>query len=413
MPTQKHASTNQLITTYIDQLASFGLTKDGGVTRLLYSPVWMQAQQMLFQLFEQKGLTPFFDDVGNLYGRAIGRVESEPVILTGSHIDTVDNGGKYDGAYGVIASLLAVTQLMNEFGQPKKTIDVVSLCEEEGSRFPLTFWGSGNITGIHKPFDAALIKDSSGITMKEAMEQTGFGLGRHQEALRNDLSCFVELHIEQGSVLENAKESLGIVKSIVGQRRYTITVTGESNHAGTTPMYQRKDAMDSTTALIQRLLNSAKKLDPHFVATIGKMSVFPNTPNVIPGEVRFTLDIRHHQSEVLDRFYESMEHFFSETRFNDGVGIAINQWANVAPVDMSDSLAENAYLLAQRTGYPTRYMYSGAGHDAQVFGAAIPTCLLFVPSINGISHSPLEYTNEEDLQIGVSALREVLYQLAY
>lgn len=400
------------IHTLIEKLAKIGQTEDGGVTRLLYSPDWFKAQQEIQRLFTEQQLTTFFDDSGNVYGRAEGSFTDEPVVLTGSHIDTVVNGGKYDGVYGVLASLVAVSQLLEEHGQPKRTIDVVSFCEEEGSRFPLNFWGSGSLTGIHEGKDYSDVHDTDGNPFKEAMVQNGFGLEHYQKATRDDLACFVELHIEQGSILEEAGESLGVVKSIVGQRRFIFTVTGESNHAGTTPMNKRRDAMDTATELIQKLIQIGRAQDDAFVATVGQMNVLPNTPNVIPGKVTFTLDIRHHSTATLDAYHDQMNAYVDEQTSSD-VTISVNYYSNVLPVAMSEKLATLAYEYAEETNLKSRYMYSGAGHDAQILGSVVPTCLLFVPSAKGVSHSPYEYTKPEDLQVGVDALKHVLYQLAY
>lgn len=400
------------ITSIIEELAHIGKTKDGGVTRLLYTPVWFQAQQTIHQLFKQHGFAPFYDDIGNVYGRVEGTNKEEPVVLTGSHIDTVINGGKYDGTYGVLASLLAVSELVHTHGQPKRTIDVVSFCEEEGSRFPLNFWGSGNLTGIHQDKNYHETKDTNGKSFYDEMNEYGFGLGHYQNPLRRDLGYFVELHIEQGSILEDAGESLGIVKGIVGQKRFIFTVTGESNHAGTTPMNKRRDAMDTATTLVQKLIQAGHSMDESFVATVGQFNVLPNTPNVIPGQITFTLDIRHPHSETLDVYHERIYSFVNELGTSD-IAVSVQQYSDVSPVSMSEDLTTLAYDYAQQSNLKSRYMYSGAGHDAQILGSAIPTCLLFVPSVKGVSHSPNEYTKQEDLQVGLDALKHVLYQLAY
>ncbi|MBM7837801.1 allantoate deiminase [Alkalihalobacillus xiaoxiensis] len=400
------------ITTLIEQMAQIGKTSDGGVTRLLYTSDWFKAQQEISDLFQTHQLKTFFDDSGNVYGRAEGKAAAEPVILTGSHIDTVINGGKYDGTYGVLASLLAVSELLEEHGQPQKTIDVVSFCEEEGSRFPLNFWGSGSVTGIHTGKDYSDVLAADGTAFTEAKAQYGFGQGDYLPAERTDIGAFVELHIEQGAILADAGESLGIVKGIVGQKRFIFTVTGESNHAGTTPMHKRRDAMAVATELIHKLIETGRKTDVSFVATVGQMMVEPNTPNVIPGKVTFTLDVRHPSKEALVTYHSKINGFVDQLRTAD-VDIAVNHYSDVAPVAMSEKLAARAYEHAQAKGLKSRYMYSGAGHDAQILGSVVPTCLLFVPSKNGISHSPHEYTKPEDLQIGVDALKQVIYELAY
>ncbi|GIN12745.1 allantoate amidohydrolase [Shouchella clausii] len=409
----KHSSNIEQVRSYIDYFAQFGQTSDGGNTRLLYTPAWLDAQQAIFGLFQEKGLAPFYDDVGNAYGRMEGTETTNKTIVTGSHIDTVINGGRFDGVYGIIGSLLAVSRLVARFGRPKTTIDVLSLCEEEGSRFPLAFWGSGNITGRYSKTNPDTIVDASGICLGEAMRENGFGRGHYQPPDRSDIGCFIELHIEQGQVLESSGNTIGIAQAIVGQRRFTITVTGSANHAGTTPMGLRKDALELTSMLIPRLLQNARELDSDFVATVGQIEALPNTANVIPGKVVFSLDIRHHDTAMLDRFCAAMDKDFRAHEQQSGLVISVSQWADVAPVAMDTNLSTSAFEIAQQTSLPVQYMYSGAGHDAQIFGSFCPATLLFVPSKGGISHSPLEYTTDEQLEAGVSALAALLYKLAY
>ncbi|MFZ4452645.1 M20 family metallo-hydrolase [Salibacterium aidingense] len=397
----------------IDWLFTFGRTKENGTTRLLYSDSWLNAQHAIYDKLKSSGLSPFFDDVGNLYGRVEGTEADDAAIVTGSHIDSVVNGGKYDGTYGIIASLLAVHHLLNEYGPPKKRIDVVSLCEEEGSRFPLTFWGSGNITGKYTEINTDELLDKEGMSLTEAMHRAGFGKGVYPSPQRNDIESFIELHIEQGHVLEKSGSSLGIVESIVGQRRYNIYVNGESNHAGTTPMSFRRDAMHTASGLIQWLTAKAREIDPHLVATVGKIEARPNTPNVIAGEVMFSLDIRHHRTEVLDAYCSHMFEHFHEISVRTGVSISPSQWTDAAPVNMDPYITKTAFDLSRQHHLPAQYMISGAGHDAQMFGTYCAASLIFVPSHNGVSHAPQEYTDKKDLENGIHMLTELLYKLAY
>ncbi|HWL13181.1 MAG TPA: hydantoinase/carbamoylase family amidase, partial [Ureibacillus sp.] len=288
----------------IEWLASFGGTKEGGVTRLLYSKEWVQAQTALKEKMEDNGFQAYFDQVGNLYGRIEGKEETDRFILTGSHIDTVIQGGKYDGAYGILASFLAVKRLVENFGKPKKTIEVVALCEEEGSRFPLAYWGSRNIMGEYSPMTIEGMVDTEGVFFKQAMTEAGFPYPDYQTKKREDIEHFVELHIEQGGILEKGQLDLGLVSHIVGQKRFTITLNGESNHAGTTPMQERKDALVCAANAISELTAIAKADYPSLRITTGQIIAKPNVPNVIAGNVKFTLDIRHHEADVLEEFCE-------------------------------------------------------------------------------------------------------------
>jgi allantoate deiminase len=203
-----HLEHEWTIESLIEWLAQFGKTEEGGVTRLLYSNVWQKAQQALQQKMALAGLTAYCDSVGNLFGRITGTEKPNEVILTGSHIDTVVQGGKYDGAYGVLASLLAVQRLLSTYGPPKKTLEVVSLCEEEGSRFPLTFWGSKNIVGEYDLSDIEGVRDADDILFQDAMREAGFPLEYYQSLKRSDIVHFVEVHIEQGPILEKKNNKL-------------------------------------------------------------------------------------------------------------------------------------------------------------------------------------------------------------
>lgn len=397
----------------IEWLASHGGDESGGVTRLLYDPAWIAAQRAIKEKMEKTGLSARYDDVGNLFGRVAGRDPEARVILTGSHIDTVKGGGKYDGAYGIVAALIAVEYLLTHYGLPLKPIEVVSLCEEEGSRFPMTYWGSGNITGVKNRKKVRDIKDANAVPFEQAMRDAGFGFGQHPQPERNDLECFIELHIEQGQVLEREGKSIGVVSHIVGQRRYDITVRGESNHAGTTPMHWRHDAMFTAAELIRLLTHRAKADESGLVATVGRMDVKPNVGNVIAREVTFSLDVRHSDAERIRLFCEECFGEFENIAAEHGTDVVCRKWMDESPVAMDSVLSATAEDILKQKGISYKTMTSGAGHDSQVFGIYCPTALLFVPSRGGISHSPEEFTNTEDLQRGVRLLIDLLYKLAY
>lgn len=397
----------------IEWLASFGRTKNDGVTRLLYSKAWQDAQRALKNKMNQKGFVTYYDHVGNLFGKLQGTEQQDKSILTGSHIDTVVEGGKYDGAFGIIASFIAVSRLFQKFGFPKKTIEVVSLCEEEGSRFPLTFWGSRNICGSYSLDDVKELTDADGIPFLEAMKKAGFDPSSYTPSVRHDVEKFVEIHIEQGMILEKNDNSVGIVTHIVGQRRYAVRIKGESNHAGTTPMNDRKDAVTITSNLISYLTMRATEIDSQLVATVGKLEVKPNVPNVVAGEVEFSLDIRHYSEEILNRYCRDIFTEFQKITSLFGMEVTITQWMDVKPVKMDEAMSGMARDIAEKKSLRHQDIISGAGHDSQIFGMVCPTTLFFVPSKRGISHSPQEFTSIEDLETGIGLLTELLYKLAY
>lgn len=411
------ASTQKLLD-LLEELAAFS-TAGPGVTRLLYTEEWSRAQIFLQEKMAGLGLEVSVDKVGNVYGRLSGRDPQQKVILTGSHIDTVVNGGKYDGAYGIAAAMIALQDLQRNFGQPQRTLEVVSFCEEEGSRFPLAYWGSGHVTERYDGSEAETCMDAEGVTLKAAMAQSSFLQDITEEkaskrtGVRNDIGAFVELHIEQGIILEKTDTQIGVVQGIVGQRRYVVKVSGIANHAGTTPMFMRQDALASAVEMLYVLESSAKTAGEPLVATSGKLEVNPNTPNVIPGEVLFTLDIRHSEEDELERFCEKLLAECNEIAVKRGVTLEVTSVLHTVPAPMDMKLSAMLENICRQQGKTYRTMVSGAGHDAQLLAPRCPTAMIFVPSRAGISHSPEEYTSPEQLAAGLEVLTAMLYELAY
>ncbi|WP_339245897.1 allantoate deiminase [Paenibacillus sp. FSL F4-0243] len=406
------ASTQKLLE-LLEELAAFS-TPGPGVTRLLYTEEWSRAQIFLQEKMAGLGLEVSIDKVGNVYGRLSGRNPQQKVILTGSHIDTVVNGGKYDGAYGIAAAMIALQDLQRNFGQPQRTLEVVSFCEEEGSRFPLAYWGSGHVTERYDGSEAETCIDAEGVTLQVAMTESSFLQGVTDEnGARNDIGAFVELHIEQGIILEKTDTQIGVVQGIVGQRRYMVKVSGIANHAGTTPMFMRQDALASAVEMLYVLESAAKTAGEPLVATSGKFEVYPNTPNVIPGEVLFTLDIRHSEEDELERFCEKLLAECNEIAVKRGVTLEVTSVLHTVPAPMDTKLSTMLENICRQQGKTYRMMVSGAGHDAQLFAPRCPTAMIFVPSRAGISHSPEEYTTPEQLAAGLEVLTAMLYELAY
>ena len=397
-----------------DQLAQFSDVESaqGGVTRLLYTPEWFQAQQYLKKSFLDAGMRAEFDEVGNLFGCVDGSGDG-PAVATGSHIDTVVAGGKLDGAFGIIGGFLAIRDLVSRFGRPLRPMRVISLAEEEGSRFPYAFWGSANLAGEAGGVDTDSLVDSSGISMGQAARSCGFSGVCAASPRIGEIGSFIELHIEQGFVLEREDASIGAVSSIVGQRRYTVTLTGEANHAGTTPMRWRRDAMAAFAEIAADITHLAEEQGDPLVLTIGRVEVEPNTVNVVPGRVEFTIDCRHPDGRELVGFTEAVERRMIEIGSARDVDVAIDLWMDEAPVPMDSHLVSVVERACSDRGLSWLPMHSGAGHDSQVIAPHVPTAMIFVPSRGGISHNPDEYTEPEKLLCGIEVLEDVLYQLAY
>ncbi|WP_322922701.1 M20 family metallo-hydrolase [Paenibacillus campi] len=397
----------------LDWLAGYGADPQGGVSRLLYTTEWVDAQAALAHYMTEHGLDVFYDQAGNLTGRLLGTEPEQPSIATGSHIDTVIMGGKYDGAYGVVAAVLALAYLKEAYGQPKRTLEALSLAEEEGSRFPLTYWGSGNIAGKYTVTDLPSVHDRDGVTLAEAIQAAGFGAQSPYRSGRRELGAYIELHIEQGCVLERSGQHIGVVTGIVGQRRIEVRVTGESNHAGTTPMGWRSDSLACAAEMITEVRRSALVAGDPLVATVGNIQPFPGVSNVIAGETMFTLDIRHLDSVVLDEYTERLRSEFAGIAAREGMTLFWQENLRAEPVLMNADMIAELEQICHQHGINSRQMPSGAGHDAQIFGMTCPSAMIFVPSRDGISHNPLEYTAPEELVQGFRVLTQWLYQTAY
>ncbi len=401
------------IVNMLETLGSHGKDPEGGITRFLYSEEWVAAQNYLEQKMKDENLAVSFDAVGNLFGTLKGSKYPDETILSGSHVDTVRNGGYYDGQYGIVAAFIAIKYLQEKYGQPLRNIEMVSMAEEEGSRFPYGLWGSKNIVCIADKADVEDMHDSDGVPFINAMNRAGFSFRDEATGMRDDLKAFVELHVEQGNVLESEKKSVGVVHSIVGQRRFNIELTGQANHAGTTPMGYRKDAVYAASQMIYEIISAARKHGDPLVATVGEIAVTPNVVNVVPGKTLFSLDIRHTDKDALVSFTDEVNSILETCAKEHGIELAVNMWMDEDPVPMDQEIVDIMQGYCKENDLNYKLMHSGAGHDSQIFAPKIPTAMLFVPSRDGVSHNPAEFTEPADLAEGVKALIGTLYELAY
>ncbi len=396
-----------------EKFSGFGGLEPRGITRLLYSPEWREAVQALIGEFEENGFEVKKDSIGNIIGRIEGSEKPEETIMTGSHIDTVARGGHLDGQYGILAALTAAIYLKEKYGQPKRSIEVLSLAEEEGSRFPYSFWGSKNFFNLQDTKDVEDIVDAEGVKFVDAMRESGFDF-RSDNKVRDDIKAFLEIHIEQGQVLELEQKQIGVVTGIVGQKRYTINLKGQANHAGTTPMGYRKDTVVAFSEIVQNLVGKAKEIGDPLVLTFGHVTPVPNTVNVVPGEVEFSVDTRHIDQEELNKFGETVESTIKDVAEKYGMEVDINLWMDESPSLMDNEIIKTIEESAKEiAGDSYKVMPSGAGHDAQIFAEFVPTGMIFVPSIGGISHNIEEETDIEDLVRGIEVLAQSIYKLAY
>jgi allantoate deiminase len=352
---------------------------------------------------QRAGLTTHHDAVGNIWGRAQG-TEKAKSIVTGSHIDTVRRGGRLDGALGIVAGLTAVESLLATKGTPRRPLEVVAICEEEGSRFATNFWGSRAIVGDIETVDA---------DMSQAMRERGLDPGRIATAARTDIDTFVELHIEQGAVLETSGMPIAIVSAIVGTAHLEVTVTGRPDHAGTTPMELRRDALAASAAMIHAIESLARSLGRPAVATVGRLSVEPDQINVVPGRVVFTVDLRHSDLGARQALEARIRSVCSTIASERSLGVDTRILQQRAPVPMNRDVRAVLTQAAKDCDVEAPELVSGAGHDAQILAARCKVGMLFVPSIGGRSHCPEEATSPRHIELGTRVLMRALELLAY
>jgi allantoate deiminase len=358
------------------------------------------------------GLDVRGDAVGNLFGRLQGSDESR-TILTGSHFDTVPLGGKFDGALGILAGIVALQALHEHLGKPRRSLEVVALCEEEGSRFPAHCWGTKGILGRIDPAEFEGVRDAQGITIAEAMRAVGLAPERYREAMRTDLAAFFELHIEQGRILFDEGIDLGIVTAITGLQHLWITVKGRADHAGTTPMDLRQDALQGATHMAVAVTHFVEQAGRPAVVTMGKWEVKPGAVNVVPGEVSFSVDVRHPEEETLQHLLTTIQAQCEAIAQEHHLSISIEITGKSLPRKMDPGLQAQLVKAAEVCGATWKWLPSGAGHDSQIMAWHLPTAMPFVPSVEGRSHSSAEYTTIEDAARGASVLATALSLLAY
>ena len=387
----------------LDELYAIGAQPGGGTYRPLYGTAWAAAVDRVERWFKHVGLHTQRDAVGNLWGRMAG-VEEGKSIVTGSHIDTVRHGGRLDGALGIVAGLTAVESLRKEKGKPRRTIEVVAICEEEGSPFNTTFWGSRAIIGDITDVDEELA---------EAMRERGLDPARIPSAARNDVDSYLELHIEQGAVLESAGMQLAVVSAIVGTAHLEVTVTGRPDHAGTTPMTLRRDAMAAAAVMIQSIESAASSAGSPAVATVGRIRAEPDQVNVIPGRVVFTVDLRHADYGARRGLEKRIHATCASIAAERGLELDVRVLQEKPPVAMDPAMRELLWGAVRDVGSDAMEIVSGAGHDAQVLATRCKVGMLFVPSVGGRSHCPEEATPPEHLVLGTTVLMRALQKIAY
>ena len=402
-----------LVERMIVELAQDGAYGETGVWRTVYSPEWVAATDRYARWCAEAGLDVRRDAVGNVWGRLEG-TDGGKSVVSGSHLDSQRPGGRYDGALGAIAALVAIRTLKERFGPPRRPLEALALCEEEGSRFPsASFWGSRAITGAIAPGDPDTTIGYDGETIADSMRAVGLDPARIPEAARDDIGTFVELHIEQGPILEQAGLPVGIVSAITGIRHYVVTLTGEANHAGAFPMDRRRDPMAGAAEIISGVVNTAHRMGRPAVTTVGRMEVEPNGPAIVPGRVTFTVDARHPDPAARQLLYARHEALIREVAARRDLTIDWHLTFDLDPVICDPDVVGLLESAATTQRVPTMTMASGAVHDTQRMAAVSRVAMVFVRSKDGRSHTPEEFSSLADCVAGIEVLAAALYRLAY
>ena len=399
----------------IETLAQFSCVAGSGCTRFTYTKEFAQARDYIVSEMQAAGLTVREDAVGTIIGRMEGKDPTAPILMTGSHFDTVKTGGRFDGPAGVTAALETARTLHDEGFVPQCPIEFVALPEEEGARFGGGLMGSRAMCGRLTMEEVENYRDWDGVSIAEAMRGYGLDPAKIAEAKRREgeIGTFIELHIEQGPILENNKTDVGVVEAIVGLRCFNVTVRGRSDHAGTTPMNMRADTMLAAARAMVAATEKANALGDGTVVTFGRVETIPGAFNIVAKETNFNIDCRSRQIDSVNAVIEviraSLEQSASE---NPGLSFEMEEKTSALPVQMKAEVQELLEKHAAALNISTRKMLSGAGHDAMIMGGICDVAMVFVPSKDGRSHVPEEWTDYADLQKGVELVYRAVKELA-
>ncbi|EWG12813.1 Zn-dependent hydrolase [Cytobacillus firmus] len=395
---------------HIDTLSKYTATPGRGTTRLTYSQEDLLARKYIKEKMKETGLTVREDGLGNIFGRLEGSLKDAPSVLVGSHFDSVPNGGSYDGPAGVVAGL-EVAALFTENGlTPKYPLEVIALIEEEGSRFGGGLMGSRGMAGLLSEEDFKSLKDKDGITTVEAMEKIGLDPSLPKTRDPKTVKAYLELHIEQGPILEEKNIPIGVVETIVGLTQLEVTVKGKAGHAGTTPMDRRSDALVAAAGMIAQFPELAASEGEGTVVTTGRLQVYPNGANVIPEQTVFSVDIRSGKEEHVQNVIQKVKEL-AESYLDSGIEITVEQLLYIQPKEMNKEIVSLLKEKSSKLGFPSCSMNSGAGHDAMIFADYTSTGMLFIPSKNGLSHCPEEWSDSLHIAEAVQILFEAAIEL--
>lgn len=384
----------------LEELATIGRTADGGVSRFSYSPEHAAAVRLVARWMREAGAEPAVDAWGNLFGVVPGDAGTLPPVASGSHLDTVPNGGIFDGALGVLAAVEVAAAFHDAGARPRHPLLLVGFAEEEGTSYGVGCLGSLGVVG-RAPVPEAL-HDAGGRSAADALR--AFDTGLPKRTVPMPMAAYLELHIEQGPTLAARETPLASVDAIVGISRLTLEFVGEANHAGTTPMDVRRDALWGAADLVSAVRSLVRDTGGRAVGTVGRLVVSPGATNVVPGRVELVVELRSSDDRLLAALRERVDGECRACARRYGLGLEGRAWRMEAPVPLNRSIHDEIEAAAHDLGWPLVSMSSWAGHDAKILGAVVPSGMIFVPSVDGVSHSPRERTAWDDVARGAQVL---------
>lgn len=395
------------LNTHLQELGEFGRTSTGGINRIAFSQADLAAREYVKRLMRAAQLEVTVDAAGNIVGRREGSAGDPRPLMMGSHIDSVPQGGNYDGPVGSLSAIEAAQTLAENGLRLRHALEVVVFANEEGGKT-----GSRAMSGEVTPSEYGLITHS-GHTIGEGITIVGGNPDDLARAERQagSIAAYLELHIEQGGVLERENVDIGVVEGIVGIKRWRVTIAGFANHAGTTPMNDRRDALLAAAGLIQTVNRVVTRVEGRQVGTVGQLEVSPGAPNVIPGEVTLSLEIRDLDMEKIDALFQAVESESQALARATRTTFAFSQFYVSRSAPTNEHIRRTIADVATELGHSTLRMPSGAGHDAQSIALLGPIGMIFIPSMGGISHSPQEFSHPEDIVDGANVLLNTLRKL--
>ena len=391
-------------------MARFGATPRGGVNRQAFSAEDAEARRQMAAWAGELGLSCATDAIGNLYLRRAGRNAEAAPVMTGSHLDSQPTGGKFDGAYGVMAGLEALQAIGQAGIETMRPIEVVAWTNEEGSRYQPGLMGSGVFSGVMQVGDLLPIADAEGVSVGSALEDLFAATPDLPHRPAAPPVAYIEAHIEQGPILEREERTIGVVGGVQGMRWFTIEVLGEAAHAGTTPRSARRDALKAAARMVIALEAAFTDAEDSVRFTIGRFEVEPNSPNTVPARVFFTIDFRHPETAVIEALCGRIESLCREQA--EGCPVTVTQISGVPPRVFDPAVVETVRAAASQLALSNRDIMSGAGHDAMNMVTLCPTGMIFVPCEAGVSHNEAENARPEDLAAGTRVLAASLVALA-